>query len=144
MSWSRSSSGVTSAISGAGVNASAATGAVTFSVPANGIVQAMVTGGYVDLINAQAAIAGAKTFTGLLTAAGGAELGTTVAQLVGAYGVPGIAQRSGAAQTAVVGTASTAVAPFGYTTAAQADSIVTLVNELRAWAVAQGWIKGGA
>jgi hypothetical protein len=63
---------------------------------------------------------------------------------LGFYGVAPIAQRAGAAQAAVATTGSTQTTPFGYTTAAQADAIVTLVNELRAWAVVQGFIKGAA
>lgn len=74
----------------------------------------------------------------------GTKIGTATTQLLGFYNVTPIAQRSGAAQTAVVTTAATNVTPFGFTTQAQADSIVTLVNELRAWAVAQGLIKGSA
>ena len=47
-----------------------------------------------------------------------------------------------AAQAAVVTTAATNVAPFGYTTSAQANAIVTLVNELRAALVEKGLIAG--
>lgn len=72
----------------------------------------------------------------------GNQLGTATTQKIGVYGATPIAQRSGAAQAAVVTTGS-ALASYGYTQA-QADSIVTLLNELRAWAVAQGWIKGSA
>ena len=49
-----------------------------------------------------------------------------------------------AAQAAVATTASTNTTPYGFTTAAQADAIVTLVNELRAALVAKGIIKGAA
>lgn len=52
--------------------------------------------------------------------------------------------RASAAQAAVATTAATSATPFGYTTAAQADAIVTLVNELRAALVAVGIIKGSA
>lgn len=74
----------------------------------------------------------------------GSKIGTSVSQKIGFYNAAPIVQRSGAAQAAVVTTAATNVAPYGFTTAAQADAIVTLVNELRAWAVAQGFIKGSA
>jgi len=74
----------------------------------------------------------------------GTVIGTATTQKLGFYGVTAIAQRSGAAQAAVATTASTVTAPFGYTTQVQADGIVTLVNELRNWAVAQGFIKGSA
>lgn len=55
-----------------------------------------------------------------------------------------IVQRVGAAQAAVVATGSTITTPYGYATAAQADAIVTLVNELRAAMIAFGLIKGAA
>ena len=50
---------------------------------------------------------------------------------------------AGTAST-VASTAATNSSPFGFSTQAQADAIVTLLNELRAWAVAQGFIKGSA
>ena len=74
----------------------------------------------------------------------GNKIATAITEKIGVYGVTPIAQRAGAAQVAVATTGATNVSPFGYTTAAQANAIVTLVNELRAWAVAQGWIKGAA
>ena len=74
----------------------------------------------------------------------GTKIGTSTSQKVGFYNATPIAQRSGAAQDAVVTTAATQTTPWGFATQAQADSIVTLVNELRAWAVAQGFIKGSA
>lgn len=74
----------------------------------------------------------------------GNQIGTAITQKLGFYGVTPIAQRAGAAQAAVVGTGSTITTPYGYATAAQADAIVTLVNELRAWAIAQGFIKGAS
>ena len=73
----------------------------------------------------------------------GTMIGTAATQLISLYGAEPIVQRSGSAQAAVVTTGSS-LAAYGYTTAAQADSIVTLVNELRAWAVAFGAIKGSA
>lgn len=42
---------------------------------------------------------------------------------------------------AVITTAATSTSPFGFATAAQADSIVTLVNALRAAMIAQGLMK---
>lgn len=78
----------------------------------------------------------------------GDSLGTKIAEnttdKLGFYGVTPIVQRSGAAQAAVATTGSTNSSPYGYTSSTQADAIVTLVNELRAWAVAQGFIKGSA
>lgn len=55
-----------------------------------------------------------------------------------------VGMRSGAAQAAVTTTAATSTTPYGFSTAAQADAIVTLVNELRATLVANGIIKGSA
>lgn len=80
----------------------------------------------------------------ILATGTGTKFGTAITQKMGFYNATPIAQRAGAAQVAVATTASTNTTPFGYTTAAQADAIVTLVNELRAWAVAQGFIKGAA
>lgn len=74
----------------------------------------------------------------------GTKIGTTTTEKIGVYGATPIVQRSGAAQAAVATTSATNIAPWGFSTQAQADAIVTLVNELRAWAVAQGWIKGSA
>lgn len=74
----------------------------------------------------------------------GTKIGTATGQKIGFYNATPIIQRSSSAQAAVATTGATNTTPYGYTTAAQADAIVTLVNELRAWAVAQGLIKGSA
>lgn len=74
----------------------------------------------------------------------GTKIGTTTTQKIGFYNTTPVAQRSGAAQAAVATTAATQTSPWGYTTQAQADAIVTLVNELRAAMVAIGIIKGSA
>ena len=74
----------------------------------------------------------------------GTKIGTGITEKMGFYNATPIVQRSGAAQVAVATTAATNVAPYGYTTAAQADAIITLLNELRNWCVAQGFIKGSA
>jgi len=70
-------------------------------------------------------------------------IGNAVTDKIGFYGVTPIVQRSGSAQGAVPTTAATSTTPFGYSEA-QANAIVALVNELRAWAVAMGAIKGSA
>jgi hypothetical protein len=75
---------------------------------------------------------------------GGWNGGQSTSDLVGFYGTTPIAQRSGSAQAAVGTTASTTTTPFGFATSTQADSIVTLVNEIRAALVAVGIIKGSA
>lgn len=74
----------------------------------------------------------------------GTQFATTVSQKFGFHGVTPVAQRAGAAQAAVVTTASTITTPYGFTTQAQADSLVTLVNEIRAALVQKGLIKGSA
>lgn len=79
--------------------------------------------------------------TGITT---GTKIATATTQKIGFYNTSPIAQRSGSAQAAVATTASTQTTPYGYSTSAQADAIITLLNELRAWAVAQGFIKGSA
>ena|SRR3990167_3340416 len=74
----------------------------------------------------------------------GSKFGTGTTQRIGFYNTTPIAQRSGADQAAIATTGATNSSPWGYTSAAQANAIVALANELRAWAVAQGFIKGSA
>lgn len=78
----------------------------------------------------------------ILNTTTGTKIGTATTQKLAFYNSTPIVQRSGAAQAAVATTAATNVAPFGYTTQAQADAIVTLVNEIRAALVALGLIAG--
>jgi hypothetical protein len=59
-------------------------------------------------------------------------------------GVVPMGMRSGVAQAAVTTTGATSTTPYGFATAAQADAIVTLVNEIRATLMAAGMIKGAA
>lgn len=73
----------------------------------------------------------------------GSSFGQSTSDKISFYGVTPIVQRSGAAQAAVAATAATASTPYGYSEA-QANAIVTLVNELRAAMVAAGIIKGSA
>ena len=84
---------------------------------------------------------GRKIQTGKTT---GLYIGSATDQKIGFYNTLPIVQRSGSAQAAVATTASTQTTPWGYSTEAQANAIITLQNELRAWAVAQGFIKGSA
>lgn len=86
----------------------------------------------------------ADAFNIVVNTSTGTKIATATTQKLGFYNVTPIAQRSGAAQATVVTTASTQTTPWGFATQAQADAIVTLVNELRNWAVAQGFIKGSA
>lgn len=57
--------------------------------------------------------------------------------------LPGATQAS-AAQAAVATTAATNTTPYGFTTAAQADNLIALVNALRLALVNVGIIKGSA
>jgi hypothetical protein len=73
----------------------------------------------------------------------GLKIGTATTQKLGFYNATPIVQRSGAAQAAVATTSATNSSPYGYSQA-QADGIVTLLNEIRAALVAVGIIKGSA
>ncbi len=59
-------------------------------------------------------------------------------------GIAPVGMRSGSAQAAVTTDAATSTTPYGFSTAAQADAIVTLVNEMRAALIAVKVIKGSA
>lgn len=75
----------------------------------------------------------------------GVQIGSSATlSLVGFFGTSPIAKRGVAAQAIVTTTAATTSTPYGFSTAAQADAIVTLVNELRATLIAYGLIKGSA
>lgn len=74
----------------------------------------------------------------------GQQFGQSASDKIGFHGATPVAQRSGAAQAAVATTGATNTTPYGYTTQAQADAIVTLVNEMRATLVAKGIMKGSA
>ena len=71
----------------------------------------------------------------------GTKFGTGIDQKIGYYNATPIAQRSGSAQVAVSGTADSTYSANEVTLI---NDIVVLLNELRAWAVAQGFIKGSA
>lgn len=66
------------------------------------------------------------------------------AAMIGLFGVSAVIQPASANQAAVATTAATNVTPYGFTTQAQADGIITLLNQLRADMVALGSIKGSA
>ena len=72
----------------------------------------------------------------------GIQIGVTGEKLAFLGSTP-VVQRVGAAQAAVAATAATSSTPFGYAEA-QANAIVTLLNEIRAALVAVGIIKGAA
>lgn len=69
------------------------------------------------------------------------ETSTIYGQLTGTLPV---GMRASSSQAAVTTTSATSTTPYGFATAAQANAIVTLVNELRASLVACGIIKGSA
>ena len=73
----------------------------------------------------------------------GLLLGNTSEKLAFLGATP-VVQPASAAQAAVATTGSTTSTPYGYTTSAQADAIVTLVNRLRLDLVTLGLIKGAA
>lgn len=73
----------------------------------------------------------------------GSKLGTAVGQKLGFHNASPTAQRASASQAAVAATAATSSTPFGYSEA-QANAIVTLLNEIRAALVEKGIIKGAA
>jgi uncharacterized protein YkwD len=77
-------------------------------------------------------------------ASDGTHIGQATTEKIALHGATPVVQRSGSAQAAVATTGSTNSSPYGYTTAAQADGIVTLVNEIRAALVEKGIIKGAA
>ena len=72
----------------------------------------------------------------------GTKIGTATTQKLGFYNTTPIVQRSGASEAAVATTGSSQTTPYGYTTSAQADGIVTLLNEIRATLVALGLFAG--
>lgn len=92
------------------------------------------TAGSVTLANAANIIVGTGT---------GTIIATTTAQKIGFHAAAPTAQRAGANQAASTATA-TAVTPWGYGSAAEANGVVTLLNELRAALVEKGLIKGSA
>ena len=74
----------------------------------------------------------------------GTKIGTATTEKFAFHNSTPVIQKASAAQAAVATTAAVNTTPYGYTTAAQADAIVTLVNELRAALVEKGLIKGAA
>ena len=74
----------------------------------------------------------------------GTKIGTATNQLLGFYNASPIAQPASANQAAVATTAATQTTPYGYSTQAQADAIITLLNEMRTTLVNLGLMKGSA
>jgi hypothetical protein len=80
----------------------------------------------------------------IINATTGTKIGTATTQKLSLWNATPVVQPASANQAAVAGTAATNTAPYGFTTSAQADGIVTLLNELRAALVTIGAIKGAA
>lgn len=80
----------------------------------------------------------------VVSATTGTKVASATTQKLGFWNATPIVQPASASQAAVGVTAATSTTPFGYTTQAQADGIVTLLNEIRAALVAAGLIKGSA
>lgn len=74
----------------------------------------------------------------------GQLIGAASTSKVALHGKTPVVMRSGAAQVAVTTTAATSTTPYGYATKAQAEAIVTLVNEIRDTLVEKGIFKGSA
>lgn len=74
----------------------------------------------------------------------GTKIATATTQKLGFHNATPTAQASGAAQAAVATTTATNTTPYGYSTQAQANAIVTLLNEIRSVLVAKGLMKGSA
>ncbi len=88
--------------------------------------------------------AAAGTFTNL-TSTGNSRFGNTSADTVGFYTVAGVAQSASSNQAAVATVAAiTAGGAYGFANAAQANGLVTLVNQIRTDLVALGLIKGSS
>lgn len=137
------------AVSSFGIPTLAASAATTFTNSATVyIAGATVAGTNVTATNKFALwVAGGDIKLGVgnvvLDTVTGTQIGTATSQKLAFLGATPIVQRVGAAQAAVAGTAATNSSPYGYAQA-QADAIVTLVNELRAAMIAFGLIKGAA
>ena len=74
----------------------------------------------------------------------GTKIGTATTQKLAFYNATPIVQRAAAAQAAVATTAATQTTPWGFSTQAQADGIITLLNEIRTTLVNLGLMKGSA
>lgn len=74
----------------------------------------------------------------------GTKHGTAASQKQSWWGVTPVVQPASANQAAVSATAATQTTPWGFASQAQADGIVTLLNEIRSALVSIGAIKGAA
>lgn len=74
----------------------------------------------------------------------GASTITSVTDVRVPFAVTGMALPASAAQAAVATTSATQSSPWGFSTQAQADGVITLLNRLRTDLITQGQIKGSA
>ena len=72
----------------------------------------------------------------------GLKIGTAITQKIGIWNQTPISQPTNAAQAAVATAAATQTTPWGFSTQAQADGIITLLNRIRLDLVNIGLIKG--
>lgn len=80
----------------------------------------------------------------VVNATTGTKIGTATGQKLAFWNATPVIQPASASQAAVSTTAATNTTPYGFTTAAQADGIVTLLNAIRSALVTTGIIKGAA
>jgi hypothetical protein len=71
----------------------------------------------------------------------GTVLGQSAGDLISFYNAAPVTQRAGVAQAAVPTTAPTNTSPYGFNQA-QAEAIITLLNEIRTTLVGLGLMKG--
>lgn len=132
-----------------GGNTIAASSATTYTVYATMRVNGPTAGTNVTITTRQALSLGASLGLDddanvVLGTGAGTRLGTSVSQKLGFWNATPVVQPASANQAAVATTGATQTTPWGFTTAAQANGIVTLLNEIRAALVAVGIIKGAA
>ncbi len=92
------------------------------------------------------AITGTTVTATTLVVTTSAAVGNTTTATVGFYGTSPIAKRASSNQGAVTTTASASISAtqWGFSTSTQADTLTTLVAQMRADLVALGLIKGSA
>ena|SRR3972149_456216 len=101
---------------------------------------AITAGDQIGLVDGITMAAGKNIETAAVT---GTKIGATVSQKIGFWGATPVIQPASASQAAVATTAATSTTPFGYAEA-QANAIVTLLNEIRSALITAGIIKGAA
>lgn len=127
-----------------GLNVGSATGAGTGDIRTSGGLA--LNGGAVNeaTINSVAEVNSLSAVNIITDTTTGTKIGTATTQKLGFFNATPVVQRAGAAQAAVATTGATNTTPYGFTTAAQANAIITLLNEIRATLVELGLMKGAA